>query len=64
MKIRIRKKYQTNVAIKTLKPNEDIETNNPENEEKELKKEIDFLSSMKHPNIVQFFGWTVWRNKN
>ena len=46
-----------------MKPNEDIETNNQDDEEKNFKKEIDFLSLMKHPNIVQFIGWTVWMNK-
>ena len=57
VKILYRKKYKTNVAIKTLKPDEDHDENEA------IRKEIDFLSSMKHANIVEFFGWTLWRDK-
>lgn len=49
----IRTKYQHLVAIKMMSKDYILENNTTEN----LKRECDFHLKLKHPNIIEFYGW-------
>ena len=52
-------KNERKVAIKFIK----TKINCAEEENRALKLEVNYLSRLKHENLMQFLGWTEWMEK-